>query len=128
MLDIMRVAEQLGVEFAFPSQTIYLERGSDRAVPRSVGLDEASEVETMRRGREAARTVTADADWREERPDPYRFLDAEETERIDLASTDADANEVQRRIEAQPPRGLPREGGEDPHNPDFTDQRSDGGE
>ena len=97
-------------------------------MPRSAGLDEASEVETMRRGREAARTVTADADWREERPKPYRFLDADETERIDLASTDTDANEVQKRIERQPPRGLPREGGEDPGNPDFTDQRSAGGE
>ena len=128
MLDIMRVAEQLGVEFAFPSQTIYLERGSERAVPRSAGLDEGSEVETMRRGREAARTVTADADWRAEHPNPYRFLDAEETERIDRASTDTGANEVQKRIERQPPRGLPREGGEDPDNPDFTEQRSAGGE
>ena len=128
MLDIMRIAEELGVEFAFPSQTVYLQRGDDRAAPRNAGLDEASQTETMRSGRDAARSVTADADWRRERPIPYRFLSAEEADRIDQASTDTQSDEVQRRIERRPPEGLPREGGEDPQNPDFTEQRSAGGE
>ncbi len=128
MLDIMRVADELGVEFAFPSQTVYLQRGDPRATPAEENLDTSSPTEAMRTGREAARTVTEDADWRRERPIPYRFLSAADAKRIDQSSSESHANEIQRQIERQPPKGLPREAGDDPDRPDFTEQRSAGGE
>ncbi len=55
LLDSLRVAQELGVEFAFPTQTLYL-RNEDYEPPRpgEPPLSEAAE-----RGREAARRVVA---------------------------------------------------------------------
>lgn len=127
MLDIMRVAEELGIDFAFPSRTLYLQRGTPPTAPRDASLDEADPRTAMRSGRAAVREVVSDADWRDEMPPKYRFLNAEETARID-GIDDADrAAAVERRLERRERTDLPAEHGQDPDRPDFTEQREAGG-
>jgi MscS family membrane protein len=93
MLDIMRMAERIGVQFAYPTQRLVLERGTpaetadglpeaDAAVdPLSYGHD----VLARRRGRQLVREMTRDERWRRRVPPPHRFsagdeLDDEEAE------------------------------------------------
>lgn len=44
-LDIMRLAHRLGIEFAFPTQTLYLERGGGPAQPDPAPFEKAGDVE-----------------------------------------------------------------------------------
>ena len=81
----------------------------------------------MRSGRMAVRKVTADAKWRTEEPPKYRFLDAEETARIDAIDDRERAAEVEQRLETRERSDGPPEAGHDPDNPDFTEQRDAGG-
>jgi MscS family membrane protein len=52
-LDVLRVAKELGVSFAFPTQTIHVARPEDREHPDSPATD----VEGTRRGRTKGRAV-----------------------------------------------------------------------
>ena len=128
MIDIMRMADELGVEFAFPSQTVYLQRGSKPATPVDSNLDEAPDRHAaMRQGRVAVRKVTEEATWRTETIPKYRFLNAEETARIDQIQDEDRATQLEQRLgNRERHDGLP-ESGEDPDNPDFTEQRDAGG-
>jgi len=79
MLDIMRVARTVGVEFAYPTTTTYLQRGTPydaEEAAREQRPPAAAELRARRDGRDAARTVTADARWRTKRPEAYRFTGA----------------------------------------------------
>jgi MscS family membrane protein len=127
MLDIIRVADELGIDFAFPSRTLYLQRGTPPGTPRDAGLDDADPRAAMRTGRTAVRTVVEGADWREEIPPKYRFLTAEETERIDRIDDEERAAEVERRLEQRERTDLPSQDGDDPDRADFTEQRDAGG-
>ncbi|MEC8321489.1 MAG: mechanosensitive ion channel domain-containing protein [Planctomycetota bacterium] len=128
MIDIMRMADELGVDFAFPSRTLYLQRAAEAATPEDPTLDGLSDPQTaMRSGRVAVRKVTADAKWRKEEPPKYRFLDADETARIDAIDDRARAAEVEQRLENRERSDGPPEAGQDPDNPDFTEQRDAGG-
>ena len=128
MIDIMRLAEIVGVDFAFPSQTIYLERGESRATPKDPSLDEAFDGRVaLRKGRNAVRDMTKDDIWREEQIPKYRFLNAEETKRIDSISNLDRAEKVESRLGRRERTDLPPETGQDPDNPDFTEQRGSGG-
>ena len=128
MIDIMRMADELGVEFAFPSQTVYLQRGSKAATPVDPDLDEAPDRHAaMRQGRVAVRKVTEDAPWRNETIPKYRFLDAEETARIDDIEDGGRATKLEQRLENRERTDGPPESGADPDNPDFTEQRDAGG-
>ena len=128
MVDIMRLADAVGVEFAYPSQTIYLERAGARAKPLDASLDAATDQRTaMRAGRNAVRELTKDALWRTQEIPKYRFLDAEETARIDSIADEGHAAAVESRIEKQERSDLPAEAGDDPEKPDFTEQRDAGG-
>jgi MscS family membrane protein len=127
MLDIIRVADELGIDFAFPSRTLYLQRGTPPGTPRDAGLDDADPRAAMRTGRAAVRTVVEDADWREEIPAKYRFLTAEETARIDRIDDEERAAEVERRLEQRERTDLPSQDGDDPERADFTEQRDAGG-
>lgn len=71
MLDIIRLASALGVNFAFPTQTLHIsEVGSAPAgAPFKVG----SESDAMQVGVEHAREIMRDQAWREEVPAPVRF-------------------------------------------------------
>ncbi|MAC18451.1 MAG: hypothetical protein CMJ23_02025 [Phycisphaerae bacterium] len=128
MIDIMRMANELGVEFAFPSQTVYLQRGSKPATPVDSELDEAADRHAaMRQGRVAVRKVTEEAAWRTETIPKYRFLNAEETARIDQIEDEDRATQLEQRLgNRERHDGLP-ESGTDPDNPDFTEQRDAGG-
>jgi len=81
LMDVLRLADRLGVEFAFPTQTLHVykeeEEGEHRAA-EAPGRGE--EVVAQRSGRVAARDVTAAASWREKKPPPYRFKYAGESE------------------------------------------------
>ncbi|NOG53556.1 MAG: mechanosensitive ion channel family protein [Planctomycetes bacterium] len=69
MLDIMRLAERLGVEFAFPTQTLYLRQDEAPEHNRKT----ATESDAQRRGREAAARTLAGAAWQKQTPGPYVF-------------------------------------------------------
>ncbi len=71
-LDVIRLADRLGVEFAFPTQTLHLHQADQDAKHEPA---EAPEQDAERRaeiiGRRAVRALTADADWRYEKPGPH---------------------------------------------------------
>ncbi|MCP4835823.1 MAG: mechanosensitive ion channel family protein [Phycisphaera sp.] len=128
MIDIMRLAEAVGVDFAYPSQTIYLERGGEKASPKESSLDGMLDARSaLRTGREAVRDLTRNAEWKDEEIPKYRFLNAEQTSRIDAIGDEDRAAAVQARLERREPTNLPPETGVDPENPDFTESRDAGG-
>ncbi|MBC02735.1 MAG: hypothetical protein CMJ34_05445 [Phycisphaerae bacterium] len=128
MIDIMRLAGILGVDFAFPSQTIYLERGEGRAAPRDETLDATADPRmAFRKGRNAVREMTRDESWRQEKLHKYRFLDAEETMKLDSIDDVDHADRIESRLERHERTDLPPETGQDPDRPDFTEQRDAGG-
>jgi MscS family membrane protein len=73
-VDIVRLADRLGVVFAFPTQTVHLYKEehapheSAYTVPKGAHDDEAA-----RTGLEAARAITASRPWQGERPGPVHF-------------------------------------------------------
>lgn len=78
MLDIMRLAGRLGVEFAYPTQRLVMEQGPG---PSTEGLPDPATVEVSptghdafarRLGRSVVRNMTADERWRERVPPPQR--------------------------------------------------------
>ena len=79
-LDIVRLAERLGVEFAFPTQTVHVASTPDRAhetkpVPDGDPAWRSDEAAATRdRGRSEARDIAA-AYWGEEIQAPVRFDD-----------------------------------------------------
>ncbi len=79
MLDIIRLAGELGVEFAFPTSTLYLrkeEKWQDgaKSIPakRPAGWAEKADAE----GREIVESFTEGDDWRSHLPPPYTFTGA----------------------------------------------------
>lgn len=75
-LDIIRLAHRLGVEFAFPTQTIYLRR-DDGAAPESEGKPVSADAESSayRTANSLVEEITRLAPWRAGKPEPYRFPD-----------------------------------------------------
>lgn len=80
--DILRLAHKLGVEFAYPTQTLYLKRGEGGLgeQPADFAKVEDQERESIVVGRKLARSVTRDAAWREEKPGLVEFRGAEAIE------------------------------------------------
>jgi MscS family membrane protein len=79
MLDIIRLAGELGVEFAFPTRTLYIRQEKDwqegaTSIPakRPPGWVEKADGE----GRKIVESFTADDDWRSHLPPPYTFTGA----------------------------------------------------
>ncbi len=69
MLDVIRLADRLGVEFAFPTQTIHLfkeEHGREHTPMPSPDHD--AEMRAIREGVLAARELTGDQPWQEIKP------------------------------------------------------------
>ncbi|MFG0329326.1 MAG: mechanosensitive ion channel family protein [Phycisphaerales bacterium] len=80
MLDIMRLARELEVEFAFPTQTLYLKRdGEDEDDDESPGAATTGggggggDQRSLDAGRRAAQRLTRSAGWREKKPGAYEF-------------------------------------------------------
>ena len=74
MLDVMRLAEKLGVSFAFPTQTIEF-KNTDLAEPDAPlpTPQRDTEMSARRSGIEAARALTGAQPWRDEAPPPVVF-------------------------------------------------------
>ena len=79
MLDIIRLAGDLGVEFAFPTRTLYIRNEEDwkngpekLSAKRPEGWMEKAESD----GRETVEEFTSDDDWRKHLPPPYTFTGA----------------------------------------------------
>ncbi|MDP6541788.1 MAG: mechanosensitive ion channel family protein [Phycisphaerales bacterium] len=79
MLDIIRLAGELGVEFAFPTRTLYLRKEDNwqdgvQSIPakRSSGWAEKADE----KGRKLVESFTEDDDWRSHLPPPYTFTGA----------------------------------------------------
>jgi MscS family membrane protein len=88
MIDIIRLAGQLGVEFAFPTQTLHVEQ-ADAAASSAPRDAELRVGQAMRDGRLAVRRLTADAEWRREKPGPYRFTHAADADGADETQIEA---------------------------------------
>ena len=82
MLDIIRLADHLGVEFAFPTETLHLYQESYEAAspPPAPAPGSGDDEKAMTRGRRAVRALTAEADWRADRPGAYVFTQASEVD------------------------------------------------
>ena len=77
MLDIIRLADKLGVEFAFPTQTLHLykeEHGAEHTPAQPP--DAKAERRAAVQGARAARELTADQPWRHETPGRVDFKEA----------------------------------------------------
>ncbi|MDY7108396.1 MAG: mechanosensitive ion channel family protein [Planctomycetota bacterium] len=84
MLDVIRLADRMGIEFAFPTQTLHLykeEHDAEHAPAEAPGR--GAELVAERSGRAEARRLTAAATWRQKKPPPYRFRYAGETSEDD---------------------------------------------
>ena len=73
-VDIVRLADRLGVQFAFPTRTVHLYNEQhaphkpEYEIPRGAGDQDARQA-----GADAARAITEDRPWRKERPGPVDF-------------------------------------------------------
>lgn len=89
MLDIMRLADRLGVQFAYPTQRLVLEQGEPPEHP-PLAEDAAAaasppagghDVLARRHGRVLAREMTQQERWRRRVPPPHHFAaDVEDEE------------------------------------------------
>ncbi len=75
LLDIMRLAERMGIEFAFPTQTLYL-RQEEWANPDAPEELER-ESKALQTGRIVAKQIVRGKEWRAEAPGRYEFRGAE---------------------------------------------------
>lgn len=59
--DCLRLARRLGVEYAFPTRTLYMKQGEDTPLPEADGAFEApmTEAEARAKGREEAQAIVA---------------------------------------------------------------------
>ena len=60
-LDAVRLAHRLGVEFAFPTRTLYMRQGEDTPLPLPDGdfAPTEAEAQARNRGRKEARAIVA---------------------------------------------------------------------
>ena len=71
-LDIVRLANQLGVEFAFPTQTVHLFPGEPTPEPGPLP-GSSTDRNAEREGIRTAQHLMAEQPWRRERPGPVVF-------------------------------------------------------
>lgn len=74
LLDILRLAKQLDVEFAYPTQTLYLKQDvPTEAMGPSVFKPEMSEADAFERGQQEARSIVEATTGLDAKPGPVRF-------------------------------------------------------
>jgi MscS family membrane protein len=77
MLDVMRLADRLGVQFAFPTQTLHVhQEAAEQLHEPAETPDTHAEARAVREGRKAADEIMANAAWRRAKPGPYVFRHA----------------------------------------------------
>ena len=82
-----------GVEFAFPTQKLHLDREGGKG-PSEPAESPAADADRRARaiGRRAVRALTANADWRQGQPPPYVFdyaTEIDEDDETQIESTKA---------------------------------------
>ncbi|MDG1899320.1 MAG: mechanosensitive ion channel family protein [Phycisphaerales bacterium] len=132
MLDIMRIADELGIDFAFPTRTLHVRRADPNTEPKNAGLDKDDPSSARRTGRVATRDVIAGDDWLGEKPPPYNFLSADETKRLDEMTDEERADAIETRLARKNSAEVAAEAADHPDHgsekADFTEQRQSGGE
>ena len=90
-LDIVRLADQLGVQFAFPTQTLHVfpgEPAGASAAPPGARTDDVAATEGVR----MAQRLMASQPWQREKPGPVVFSTAP-TELLDAAGNPLETDE-----------------------------------
>lgn len=106
MLDIMRMAERLGVQFAYPTQRLVLEQVAPPATPSGLPdpetdadpLSYGHDVMARRRGRQIVREMTREERWRQRVPAPHRFRDGHELDLEDDEEGEGPDTQIESRI------------------------------
>lgn len=81
MLDIIRLADRLGVEFAFPTQTLHVAQLDPSAQHQPADVpDRDSERRSVLEGRKLARELTSEQPWKQELPGPVSFAEEFDSE------------------------------------------------
>ena len=131
MLDIIRIADELGIDFAFPTRTLHVRRADSNNDPKDDQLDAADPISARRSGRVTTREVVAGDPWLAEKPPPYNFLSAEETKRLDAMSDEDRAAAIETRLaqrnSAETAAKAAEKAGDGSEKVDFTEQRDSGG-
>ena len=75
LLDCLRLAERLGVEYAFPTQTLYMKQGEATPAPIADGTFDPGTLETdaHQRGRDEARAIVEATTGLDVRPPPVKM-------------------------------------------------------
>ena len=80
LLDALRLARRLGVEYAFPTQTLYMKRGEETPLPQEPEhIGEAGE-KAMAEGRMAARAIVEATSGLGVKPPPVSFFTGKQDE------------------------------------------------
>ena len=127
MLEILRVAEAMDVSFAYPTQTVYVERAPKAGEPGIKDMDAKSPAQLRQEARNIVRSITKDDDWQQEIPPKYRFFSAQETSEIDRHTDEERMKQMEDDLHKREQQNLPPEAGDDPEQADFTEQRDAGG-
>lgn len=126
MLDVLRISEEMGVEFAYPTQTLLLNRGTKATTSPMENLATGSPEALRSEARELVRAMTKDAPWREAKPPGYQFFSAEETASIDAELNDARRTSMEEELSRLKASDHPATS-DDGVDPDFTNQTDQGG-
>ena len=86
-----------------------------------------SPAQLRQEARNIVRTITRDDDWQEETPPKYRFFSADETAKIDTHTDEERMKQMEDDLQKREQSDLPPESGDNPEQPDFTEQRDAGG-
>jgi len=84
-LDIVRLADQLGVQFAFPTQTVHLFSGETPSAPSNQPPGHDTEIRETLRGARMAQRIVAEQPWSKTKPGPVQIT----THRTEIQLDDA---------------------------------------
>lgn len=81
MLDIVRLADRMGVDFAFPTQTLHVAQLDPNAEHHPAQIPPIdAERRAVLEGRKLARELTQDQPWKHEKPGPVSFAEEFDSE------------------------------------------------
>ena len=100
-VDIVRLADQLGVQFAFPTQTLHVFPGEAPGDPAELP-GRNSEAAALRDGVRAARNVVRNQGWQGRPPPPVVLPDSPTQEERDAAGNPIEADETEVETASEP--------------------------
>ncbi len=105
-LDILRLADQLGVHFAFPTRTVHvMSPGAGPVAEAAPPPARESERNAQQEGVQAARALVRDQVWRSVKPGPVVFAGSPTDAQLDAAGNPVEAH-------AEDEGGTPKQGDE----------------